>query len=148
MPQSNTDLKKITPVPISLVGALDSSCFSSSSHITDVIVGEHHTVSGDGCSALYVVWTIRIVVDDPIHSLILVYKRYRDIHRFREQLVKEFPTDHIPVLPPKDILSLGRMHGLQRWLESRRKGLQWFMSNVLLNPKYQHHQAITDFVLS
>ncbi|RKP31416.1 hypothetical protein METBISCDRAFT_26636 [Metschnikowia bicuspidata] len=133
-------------LPLANAGATQNAMGAVS--LAGLVALLHHTVSGDGFSALYVVWTIRIVVDDAIHSLILIYKRYRDIYRFREQLVKEFPTDHIPVLPPKDIFSLGRIHGLQLWLESRRKGLQWFMANVLLNPKYQHHQAITDFVLS
>ncbi|WPK26624.1 hypothetical protein PUMCH_003982 [Australozyma saopauloensis] len=141
-------LKPVAPVPISLVeGALDHSHFSASSHITDVLVGEYHNISGDGLSASYIAWSIRIVVDDAMHSLILIYKRYRDLEELRRKLAKAFSNEDIPELPPKDNLSVQRICGLDLWLEHRRKGLQWFLTNVLLNPKFQHHEIITDFVL-
>lgn len=147
-PASTSKLKPVAPVPISLVeGALAHSHLSASSHITDVIVGEYHYVSGEGLSALYVVWSIRIVVDEALHSLMLVYKRYSDMVLLRLRLLKEFPSEDIPLLPPRDTLSLPRLLGLDLWLDNRRRGLQWFLTNVLLNPKYQHSQVITDFVL-
>lgn len=146
--QPSKNLKSVAPVPISLVeGALDHTHFNSSSHITDVLVGDYHYISGDGLSALYVTWSIRVVVDDAFHSLILLYRRYSDIEQLRLRLVAEFPTESIPTLPPKDTFSVQRVWGLEMWLEHRRNGLQWFLTNVLLNPKYQHHQIITDFVL-
>lgn len=146
--QPSKNLKPVAPVPISLVeGALDHSHFNASSHITDVLVGDYHYISGDGLSALYVTWSIRVVVDDAFHSLILLYRRYSDIERLRLRLVAEFPAESIPTLPPKDTFSVQRMCGLDLWLEQRRNGLQWFLTNVLLNPKYQHHQIITEFVL-
>lgn len=148
MSQSQSKLKAIAPVPITLVeGALDHSHFTSSSHITDVLVGEYHLISGDGFSVLYVAWSVRIVVDDAVHSLILIYKRYSDICRLRLRLVREFSSEVIPPLPPKDSFSFQRMWGLELWLEHRRNGLQWFLTNVLLNPKYQHSPVITEFVL-
>lgn len=142
------NLKPVAPVPISLVeGALDHSHFNSTSHITDVLVGDYHYISGDGLSALYMTWSIRVVVDDAFHSLILIYKRYSDIEKLRFRLIADFPSESIPSLPPKDTFSVQRLCGLDLWLEHRRNGLQWFLTNVLLNPKYQHHQIITEFVL-
>lgn len=146
--KDNSGLTAIAPVPIQIVEqAQGHEHFSESSHITDVLVGDYHVIEGDG-SGLYVVWSIRIVVDDAPYSLIVLYKRYSDIEVFRAKVVKEYPKDNFPLLPPKDNFSVLRMWLLDLWLESRRKGLQWFLTNVLLNPKYQHSPVITSFVLS
>lgn len=146
--QSKVELKPAAPVPIALVeGALGHDHFSSSSHITDVLVGEYHHISGDGLSPLYVAWSIRIVVEDAFHSLIVIYKRYSDFETLRLRLVNEFPNDSIPVLPPKDSYSMKRVSGLELWLEQRRNGLQWFLTNILLNPKFVHSPNITEFIL-
>lgn len=143
----DSGLNAIAPVPIQVIdGATGHTHFTGASHITDVLVGEHHLIQGEG-AALYVVWSIRIVVDEALYSLILLYKRYSDIETFRQKLVKEYPKDKFPVLPPKDNFSVLRIWLLDLWLETRRKGLQWFLTNVLLNPKYQHSPIITEFVL-
>lgn len=145
--KQNPTLASIAPVPIQIVDqASGHEHFSSTSHITDVLVGDYHLIEGDG-SGLYVVWAIRIVVDDAKYSLIVLYRRYSDIEAFRAKLVKEYPKDNFPLLPPKDNFSMQRMWLLDLWLETRRKGLQWFLTNVLLNPKYQHSPVITSFVL-
>lgn len=146
--KENPGLTAVAPVPIQIVEqAQGHEHFSESSHITDVLVGDYHIIEGDS-SKLYVVWSIRIVVDDAPYSLIVLYKRYSDIEAFREKVVKEHPKDNFPMLPPKDSFSVLRMWLLELWLETRRKGLQWFLTNVLLNPKYQHSPVITNFVLS
>lgn len=141
-------LSAIAPIPIQIVdGAVGHEHFSETSHITDVLVGDYHVIQGEG-SGLYMVWSIRIVVDEAPYSLILLYKRYSDIEAFRLKLVKEYPKDNFPLLPAKDSFSVLRIWLLELWLEARRKGLQWFLTNVLLNPKYQHSPIITSFVLS
>lgn len=146
--QNASELSLVAPIPIQLTdGAIGHTHFGTNSHITDVLVGESHLVLGDS-SGLYMVWPIRIVVDEASHSLIFLYKRYSDIYAFREKVVKEFPDDDIPEMPPKDSFSMARLWQLGLWLENRRKGIQWFLSNVLLNPKYQHSKVINDFVLS
>lgn len=142
-------LEPVAPVPITLSEGVNShDHVTATSHITDVLVGEHHMISGEGLSGLYVVWSIRVVIDDALHSLVLLYKRYSDIEKLRRKLTRQYPEDEFPVLPPKDSLSLLRVCQLEAWLEHRRKGLQWFLTNVLLNPKYQHSELITEFVLS
>ncbi|OBA24516.1 Phox-like protein [Metschnikowia bicuspidata var. bicuspidata NRRL YB-4993] len=143
-----TKLKHVAPAPIQLTEGVSShDHVTDASHITDVMVGEWHLISGDGLSGLYVVWSIRVVIDNALHSLILLYKRYSDIEKLRNALTKAYKDDVFPVLPPKDTFSLLRAWQLESWLEHRRKGLQWFLTNTLLNPKYQHDPIITDFVL-
>lgn len=143
---SVTQLNKLLPVPIQLEDGSNSEHFSTSSHITDVLVGDYHIVQGEG-GVSYVVWSIRIIVNDSVYSSNVIYKRYSDIERFRQVLVKHFPKVDIPPLPPKDNFSIQRMVFSDNWLENRRKGLQWFMTNVLLNPKLQHSSVIMDFIL-
>lgn len=140
-------LNNVAPIPIELNedGAAQHQ-FDSSSHITDVFVGDHLEVAGEG-APLYTVWSIRIVINEAAHSLILLYKRYSDIEKFRHQLMCTFPGEELPPLPPKDSFSLSRLWLSELWLESRRRGLQWFMTSVLLNPKFQHSEVITKFVL-
>lgn len=144
---SVTQLNKVLPVPIQLEDETISGHFKSSSHITDVLVGDYHVIQGEGGSS-YVVWSIRIIVDDSVYSSMVIYKRYSDIQRFREELLEHYPNTEIPPLPPKDNFSFQRLLMSDYWLENRRKGLQWFMTNVLLNPKHQHSPVITDFILN
>ncbi|KAM9911345.1 hypothetical protein OXX69_003603 [Metschnikowia pulcherrima] len=142
-------LEQVAPVPIKLSEGVNAhEHVTEASHITDVLVGEYHIISGEGLSGSYTVWTIRVVINDALHSSILLYKRYSDIEKLRHKLTKTYPGDEFPTLPPKDSLSLSRVWQSENWLEHRRKGLQWFLTNVLLNPKYQHCPTITNFVLS
>lgn len=143
---SVTQLNKVLPVPIQLEDETNSEHFNSLSHITDVLVGDYHVIQGEGGSS-YVVWSIRIIVDDSVYSSMVIYKRYSDIQKFRDTLIQHYPGSEIPQLPPKDNFSLQRLLMSDYWLENRRKGLQWFMTNVLLNPKHQHSPVITDFIL-
>lgn len=145
-----TQLNSVLPVPITL-DDVDNAQYNESSHITDVLVGDYHIIGGEkesGGGSPYVVWSIRIILNDSMYSSILLYKRYSDIERFRNKLVQQFPraTD-IPQLPPKDNFSLQRMLLAGQWLETRRKGLQWFMTSVLLNPKYRKSDVVTEFIL-
>lgn len=150
MPQdSHKRLQQVAPKPIQLNdGTFGHTHFSEASHVTDVLLGEYHWVTGDAMSGLYVVWAIRVVIDDALHSLIVLYKRYSDIERLRKNLTRDFPEEEIPVLPPKDSLSILKLWSSDLWLEHRRRGLQWFLTNVLLNPKFQHLKVITEFILS
>lgn len=140
-------LNKVLPVPIHLEDRnYSAEHFNASSHVTDVLVGDHHIIQGEG-GLSYVVWSVRVIVNDSLHSSIVIYKRYSDIQKFRARLVKHHPHIDIPVLPPKDTFSFLRLMMASSWLEHRRKGLQWFMTNVLLNPKFQHSPVVTEFIL-
>lgn len=141
-------LNKILPVPITLEDRTPSAQhFDSTSHITDVLVGDYHIIEGE-IGKPYIVWSIRIIINDLNYSSILIYKRYSEIESFRNKLVASYKDVDIPRLPPKDNLNFQRYLWSSNWLETRRKGLQWFMTNVLLNPKLQHNEIVTEFVLS
>lgn len=145
--ESLSYLNNVAPVPIELDDDGEAQHrYDENSHITDVFVGDHLEVAGEG-APLYTVWAIRIVINEAAHSLILLYKRYSDIEKFRELLVQTFPGEEVPQLPPKDSFSLSRLWMSEQWLETRRRGLQWFMTSVLLNPKFQHSDVVTKFVL-
>lgn len=142
-------LERVPATPIELTqDSLGHTHLTETSTITDVLLGDYHLVSGEGITGQYIVWTIRIVIDDALRSLIVLFKRYSDIERLRYGLQKAFPDEYLPEFPPKDSLSLQRLWRNEGWLEKRRRGLQWFLTNVLLNPKFHHSQVITDFVLS
>lgn len=145
-----TQLNRVLPVPITLDN-VDNVQYNQSSHITDVLVGDYHIIGGEkesGGGSAYVVWSIRIILNDSMYSSILLYKRYSDIEKFRNKLVYQFPrASDIPQLPSKDSFSIQRMFLAGQWLEARRKGLQWFMTSVLLNPKYQKSDLVTEFIL-
>ncbi|QEL61210.1 hypothetical protein SBP28_003250 [Candidozyma auris] len=70
--------------------------------------------------------------------------QFDDSSRITDVLVGDY---HIVSGDSAPHFSLSRMWFSDSWLESRRRGLQWFMTYVLLNPKYQHSPVITQFVL-
>lgn len=136
-------LNHLLPVPITLEDHTTTTNSFSSRHITDVLVADHHIIEGDG-GRPYIVWQIRIILNNS--NSICIYKRFSDIEQFRKKLVKENKGIEIPALPPKDNMSLQRMLWTSNWVETRRRGLQWFMTNVMLNPRYGE-DAIREFVL-
>lgn len=143
-----TQLNKVLPVPIELESAsLENNDLSKTCHITDVLVGDYHIIQGEN-GTKYLVWAIRVIINDASFSSIVVYRRYSDIERFRASLVRQFPKEDIPPLPPKDLFNIQRVLMADQWLEVRRKGLQWFMTNALLNPKFQKNRTVTDFILT
>ncbi|ODV78632.1 PX domain-containing protein YPT35 [Suhomyces tanzawaensis NRRL Y-17324] len=149
MDRRNTlsQLNRVLPVPIQLHGDESGDESHSSSHITNVMVGDHHVVEGQGGPS-FTVWSIKVMLDESEYTSIELYKRYLDIERFQYQLKTEFAAYNynIPELPPKDSFSLERMTMSRRWLEERRRGLQWFLRNVLLNPMFQRSQAVREFI--
>lgn len=153
---SISQLNKVLPVPIELHNgeSLEQHQQNHLNHITNVIVGEYHLISGEFGKS-YMTWQIKITINDLDYSSIVLYKRYNEIYQLRQDLLKIFPphdhtitTNIVPSLPPKDNLSLDRLMMSKNWLEERRKGLQWFLSNVLLNPVFQNCSVVKQFVLS
>lgn len=143
---TSTHLKPVFPIPIQLNedGLGEPYNFS---HISNVLVGDYHLIQGEGGKP-YIVWTIKIALDDSNYSSIIIYKRYSDLECFREEIGRIAGFDNLPKLPPKDSFSLDRLLMTNRWLEERLKGIQWFLSNVLLNPRYQRLEVVRDFILS
>lgn len=154
---SISQLNKVLPIPIELHNgeSLEQHQHNHLNHITNVIVGEYHLISGEFGKS-YMTWQIKITINDLDHSSIILYKRYNEIYQLRQDLLKIFPNtinnnnnnNNVPSLPPKDNLSLDRLLMSKNWLEERRKGLQWFLSNVLLDPVFQNCNVVKQFVLS
>lgn len=150
---SLSQLNHIVPVPILLNNneSIDKTNNKNKvhlSHISNVIVGDYHIIQGE-VGKSFTMWSIKIILDDLDYASILVYKRYSEIEEFRMQLLKQFSeySSNIPGLPPKDSFSLDRFFMSKKWLEDRRKGLQWFLSNVLLNLRFQNQEVVKRFIL-
>ncbi|KAI5956488.1 YPT35 [Candida jiufengensis] len=178
-----TKLKNILPAPIELNNgeSLESHKQNHKSHITDVRIGDHHLIKGDYGSS-YIVWQIKITINDLDFSSIILYKRYSELLQFYNELrvkynktadskrkksknrvINEIEDEIIdleeeyddtsnlniiiPSLPPKDSLSFDRFIISKNWLEERRKGLQWFLSSILLDPILQNDPIVKKFVL-
>lgn len=141
-------LERIAPVPITMNG-IDDEENTAIALITNVLVGDYHEITGD-VGKPYVVWQIKITLGDSDYSSIHLYKRYLEFEQFRRLLIEAFPDDRstIASLPAKDNFAVNRVMQTRTWLEKRRRGLQWFLSNVLLNPKYQKLAVVTLFLLS
>ncbi|EGW32234.1 uncharacterized protein SPAPADRAFT_61315 [Spathaspora passalidarum NRRL Y-27907] len=147
-------LNEVLPVPIELHNGEDLEHHDpteTNTHVTDVLVGEHHLIQGTAGKS-YMVWAIKITLNDMDYSSIIKYKRYNEIVEFRSRLVDYFRHDdtssnvRIPGLPPRDSFSFDRILLANHWLEERRKGLQWFMTNVLLDPVIQRCPIVKEFI--
>lgn len=155
--RSASQLNNILPLPIELRDGetIESHTKNHISHITDVKIGDHHLVTGQGAWAfrgkLYVVWQIKITINDLSYSTVTIYKRYREILQLWADLEEYYSEDKeivIPQPPPKDVISVDRVLMSNSWLEERRKSIQWFLSSVLLNPVMQKSPVVKQFVLS
>ncbi|CAK9441685.1 uncharacterized protein LODBEIA_P55530 [Lodderomyces beijingensis] len=153
--RSGSQLNEILPVPIELNEGetIEAHTHNHTSHITDVLVSSYHSVeSPHHQSQSYIVWQITITVNDLDFSSIKLYKRYSEIYQLYLDLKQVYGDGSagvkVPAPPPKDIWSLERVYMSKRWLEERRKGLQWFLSSVLLDPVMQRSSVVKSFVLS
>ncbi|KAI5967921.1 YPT35 [Candida margitis] len=156
---SVTQLNNVLPIPIELNSGEDLQTHQRNhqSHITDVRVGEHHLVQGNTTSSVsssqpqkYIVWQIKITINDLGYSSIVIYKRYRELLQLYNDLQQYYKGQSdivIPRFPPKDSFSFERLVMSRNWLEDRRKGLQWFLSSVLLDPVLQKGPVVKQFVL-
>ena len=97
--------------------------------------------SGDAKARMgpgYVVWLCRIEPQVAAAAPIEVYRRYSEFEGLREELCMAIPQlaqRTIPRLPPKSLVS--RFRG--PFLERRRKGLEFFLASILLNPQLSAH---------
>lgn len=151
----STRLAMVAPVPIQLVDEdvddsdvpQDSNTVSSKKHAspwaTDVHVGECTIVNGTN-NQRFAVWAIAIDTSKGGHMRLL--KRYSEFDTLRNKLLNAFP-DHsteIPRLPPKKVF--GNLK--TEFLAKRRRGLEFFISCVLLNPVLGNSDIVKQFVSS
>lgn len=133
------NLQYVPPVPIRLIDEAPTA--DSNSWVKDIRIGECTLVTGSN-GVKFAVWsvTLKTVTGGSMKLL----KRYREIELLRKQLLSAFP-DHateIPKLPPKKVF--GNLK--DDFLSSRRGGLEYFLSCVLLNPLLCGSDAVRAFV--
>ncbi|KAL3232321.1 Endosomal/vacuolar adapter protein YPT35 [Nakaseomyces bracarensis] len=126
-----------------------SSIANSNFYFEKVFVSDCTIVSGEEHTPKFAVWKVTVVMH-PLNSThtgsfhIRTYKRYSDFVKFRECLLDRIREERpqsvkeIPALPPTvkwyyygwkyDEVNLDK-----NWLAKRRKGLELFINQVLLN---------------
>ncbi|CAM9011415.1 unnamed protein product [Wickerhamomyces anomalus] len=108
---------------------------------SDVRIGDCTIVTGSGAGQKFAVWSINIETSKGGHIHLL--KRYSEFDELRNKLVQSYP-DHIteiPKLPPKK--AFGNLKN--DFLVKRRKGLEFFISCVLLNPVLSNSDIVKRF---
>lgn len=107
----------------------------------DVNLPEYNIVAGDSKAGAYVSWTI--VVETKYGGRIILRKRFSEIFDMREALKKEFPQHRmeIPALPAKSMFQ----HFNKTFLQSRRRGLEYFFQCVFLNPLFASSKVLKEF---
>ncbi|TGZ83909.1 PX-domain-containing protein [Ascodesmis nigricans] len=139
------ELSYADPCPISLedhtVAPTENSpgLWARSARVVDYAI-----VSGSRTRAgAYVIWSCAIETFEG--ASFTVRKRYSEFWQLREQLKATFPRslEYLPQLPPKSTFSKFR----PKFLESRRQGLSYFLSVVLLNPEFAGSAIVKNFLL-
>lgn len=79
-----------------------------------------------------------------VHQVITIRRRYSEFYTLRERLWYAYPRQRhgIPELPPKSVVSKFR----EGFLENRRRGLEFFLLTVLLNPVFARSPIVKEFV--
>lgn len=120
-------------------GENSPSLWARSVRVTDyVIVAGSRTRAG-----AYVLWSCYIETLEG--AQFVVRRRYSDFVTLRDRLKVTFPRSlaSLPALPPKSVVWKFR----PAFLETRRQGLSYFLSCVLLNPEFAGSTIVKDFLL-
>lgn len=148
-------LKYLPPVPIQMVDnevevgeevvseqGYNGKMSSLKTWALDVRIGDCTIVTGSGAGQKFAVWSVSVETTKGGHMH--MFKRYSEFVTLRNNLVTSFP-DHvteIPKLPPKKVFG-----NLQNdFLVKRRRGLEFFISCVLLNPILANSDVVKKFV--
>lgn len=93
---------------------------------------------------LPVVW--EVLIETGRNNTIRLLRRYSEIDALRTQLLAAYPnlSLQIPSLPDKSVVAREE----PRFLESRRRGLEYFLLCILLNPHFASTPIVKDFVSS
>ncbi|KAK6516516.1 PX domain-containing protein ypt35 [Arthrobotrys conoides] len=143
---SGASLTFIQPAPIDLVDhTIDPSERSSAAFARSVVVGDYTIISGSPLRAgAYVVWNC--TVETLEGQKFTVIKRYSEFDALREKLLLAFPNSKaaLPQLPRKSVVSRFRT----KFLDSRRQGLNYFLSCILMNPEFAGSPLVKEFLFS
>ncbi|KAF8543415.1 Phox homologous domain-containing protein [Trichophaea hybrida] len=140
-------LEVLQPVPITLEdhtvtpGENSPGLWARSAQVVDYTI-----ISGSRTSlkkGAFVSWNC--VIQTFEGAQFTVRKRYASFFLLHSQLKMSFPrsAQYLPNLPPKSLISKFR----PKFLESRRQGLSYFLSCILLNPEFAGSPLVKDFLL-
>ncbi|KAK9459866.1 Phox homologous domain-containing protein [Lipomyces oligophaga] len=139
------DLALVDPVPIAMVDhSMDDDASSGKMWARSAWVGDFSIVSGATKASTYVSWLC--VIETVERRTIKFRKRYSEFVALQTALCKEYPLLRaaIPGLPPKSIISKFR----PAFLEERRRGLEFFLACIILNPVFTGSQVVKEFISS
>ncbi|KAK9450914.1 Phox homologous domain-containing protein [Limtongia smithiae] len=145
LPGDPHDLTSVDPIPITMV---DNSNDVSEADLwaRSTWVGDYAIVEGNGKpgSGSYVTW--HCIIDTVDGKSIRFRKRYSDFVTLQHALMDKFPTlkAAIPSLPPKSII----LNFKPAFLEERRRGLEYFLACVILNPEFANSDVVKRFISS
>lgn len=133
-------LNYVPPAPITLEDDTQDNQEQVPCWAQGVRVGECTIVTGD--QGKFACWSI--VVNTSSSSTVTLRKRYSELDRLRQRLIRELPGIEVPKLPPKRMLN----NLDSKFLAKRRSGIEWFLNCVLLDPKFAHTKSVRDFILT
>ncbi|KAK9332053.1 Phox homologous domain-containing protein [Lipomyces starkeyi] len=139
------DLTPVDPIPITLVDhSMDDGDVNGQMWARSAWVGDYAIVAGAGKAGAYVTWLC--VIETVEGRTIRFRKRYSEFCQLQNALSGEFPLLRaaIPGLPPKSIISKFR----PAFLEERRRGLEYFLACIVLNPVFAGSTVVKDFISS
>ncbi|KAK9234378.1 Phox homologous domain-containing protein [Lipomyces kononenkoae] len=139
------DLTPVDPIPITLVDhSMDDGDANCQMWARSAWVGDYSIVAGTGKAGAYVTWLC--VIDTVEGRTIRFRKRYSEFCQLQTALADEFKSLRaaIPGLPPKSIISKFR----PAFLEERRRGLEYFLACIVLNPVFAGSTVVQDFMSS
>lgn len=141
------NLRILPPNPIVLVDNSHSEAGIGDSikdgvWASSVSIPEYEIIEGSTRAGGYVVYLIHI--ETVTGGVINISKRYSEFAEFHDSLIVQFPKrkKEIPDIPPKSMVAKFRL----TFLESRRKGLEYFLLCVLLNPAFSSSDLVKRFV--
>lgn len=142
------ELIPVNPDPIQLIDRTQNPDENSAgAWVKNVHIDDYSLIQGSSKAGAYVVWTVTIeTLPHPgaPSGVITIRKRYSEFDSLRQQLKFAFPKrlHQIPDLPPKSVVSKFRIS----FLESRRRGLEYFLLCILLNPVFSGSPIVKKFV--
>lgn len=137
-------LNQVPPEPIELIDHTTDDFSTSNTWAKDVHIDEHNVIQGNNRAGAYVVWVINIDTFGVAGGSIQICKRFSEFVTFRQELTRDFPNhaNEVPPLPPKSIV----LRFKPKFLEQRRRGLQYFLLCVLLNPTFSSSTVVKSFI--
>jgi len=143
---SGSSMTFLPPGPIALIDhTVEASDRTPGIFARNVYIGDYTVVSGSLTKAgAYVVYNCSLETLEG--NKMTLRKRYSEFDRLRERLVQAFPRSEaaLPALPPKSVVSKFR----PKFLETRRQGLNYFLSCILMNPEFSGSPLVKQFLFS